>query len=208
MPQSISPPFCGSWTRRQFAKWHHHNWRATYVTTLRLPPITHFISPCSPRWRPRPMRSHSSNPPLAFIFLRSSFFPSQEGVPTSALGVPFSPLFQPHCPGGDWAAPRLHPRPLFSLWQLGVRRQGSLFMHGVQPVVPPLLCWNPFHSKLPASGPMELPHMFHPGPIYSTYQRGGVLRHGADTFDPLQLQWYCQAELPHYITHLSSQDQP
>ena len=73
------------------------------------------ISPLSPRWCPRPVRRYLPSdpvplfcPPRAFLFsppASSSVFPPQEGTPTSALGVPRYPPFQPPYPGREWARP-------------------------------------------------------------------------------------------------------
>ena len=58
-------------------------------------------------------------------------------------------------------------------------------MHGLQPMVPPPLHRNSFHSRLPKTGHVQLPNMLHPGPTCSSHKRGGVLGYGANTFDSL-----------------------
>ena len=52
-------------------------------------------------------------------------------------------------------------------------------------MLPQPLLWNSLPSRLPAAGPVELPHLLHPSPTCNAHQGAWVLRLGANTFDPL-----------------------
>ena len=101
----MTPPLHGGWTRRQSAKCvtttGDHIRDHTHI--IHPNPLTHFLSPISSQWCPRPVRRNLSSDPVALFcplqaFLSSPssaspLFSPQEGVPTSALVSLFLHLF-------------------------------------------------------------------------------------------------------------------
>ena len=85
-----TPPLRGGWTRQQSAKWYHHNRSKTSETTLTSftpPSLTHFISPFSPLWRPRPARRHLPIP--------TRYHYSTPHGPPSLVQLPQYPFYFP-----------------------------------------------------------------------------------------------------------------
>ena len=79
-----TPPLRGGWTRQQSAKWRHYNRKETSETTITSftsPLLTHFISPFSPWWRPKPVQSH----PLFYPSWTSLSNPSSASSSSVAL---------------------------------------------------------------------------------------------------------------------------
>ena len=180
------------------AKWRHHNRRETSETTphsfhLNLSLISLTFSP---RWRPRPVKRHppsdpvpSSSPPRVFPPTFPPLHPSLSRLsPTSRISAlsgsqraSFS-TFSVFLCGRFTQAPS---KTMLSLWQSGSLRLGRLVMHGVRPMVPSSLLWDSLPSRLPAAGPVVLPHMNHPTPTCNAHQEAGVIRLGANTLDLL-----------------------
>ena len=118
----------------------------------------------SPRWRPRPLQRHPPSDPVPRSKPPLSFPSNLSSASSSSVTLFFYP--KKDCPLRLSVSLLLH---FFSL----------LIRAGIEPHP------GPIQGRLQTTGPMQLPHMLHTGPTFSTLQGAGVLRLGTNSFDPL-----------------------